>query len=334
MKLLAGFISFLLLHCIMGFEKPVSQKIDYPSLELANDSVSMKIYLPDSMNGYYQSTRFDWSGMIYSLKYRDHEYFGVWKPTNENKGKNEALGPVNGYIHPGLGYLEADTGGEFIRIGVGVLKKPDENKYRPFSEYEFIDHGKWTTTSGKQWVEFRHEINRKTGWGYTYTKEIKLHENEPGFTISYKLQNTGTKLIETDQFNHNFLLIDSGLTGPDFKISFPFNCIPDNNPKNRPHPLVSFNCNELLIGDTLADRDIWFSLGGHSNKIDDNGFEVINLKTGAGIRNSIDQPLSRMIFWATENTLSPETFIDISIQPGETIKWKAEYKVFLASGRE
>lgn len=267
-----GYASLIAIFSIFYCEESACQSSMYPSLKLENDSVSMEIYLPDPAKGYYQSTRFDWSGMIYSFKFRGHEYFGIWRPADNNSGKNEGLGPVNGYIFPGLGYSEAKVGGEFIRIGVGVLKKPDEEKYRAFSDYEFIDHGKWTTRSGKEWVEFRHEVNRTSGWGYIYTKTIEIHEKEPGFTISYKLQNTGRRLIETDQFNHNFLLIDSGLTGSDFKISFPFKCIPDSSIRNRPHPLVSFKGNELIIADTLSERDIWFSIGGYSNKTEENGF--------------------------------------------------------------
>ena len=38
-----------------------------PSAEIDNEHVRMRLYLPDSVIGYYRATRFDWSGVIYSL---------------------------------------------------------------------------------------------------------------------------------------------------------------------------------------------------------------------------------------------------------------------------
>ena len=51
---------------------------DFPSAEISNGQLQVKLYLPDSKNGYYRGTRFDWSGEIISLKYRGHEYYGPW----------------------------------------------------------------------------------------------------------------------------------------------------------------------------------------------------------------------------------------------------------------
>jgi len=42
---------------------------DFPQAEIANGQITAKIYLPDARNGYYRSTRFDWSGAVYSLRF-------------------------------------------------------------------------------------------------------------------------------------------------------------------------------------------------------------------------------------------------------------------------
>ena len=49
---------------------------DFPSAEVANGRIRAKIYLPDAQNGYYRGTRFDWSGVVYSLQYKGHNYYG------------------------------------------------------------------------------------------------------------------------------------------------------------------------------------------------------------------------------------------------------------------
>lgn len=51
---------------------------EYPSAEISSGDLQVKLYLPDSRTGFYRASRFDWSGMIGSLVYRGHEYYGPW----------------------------------------------------------------------------------------------------------------------------------------------------------------------------------------------------------------------------------------------------------------
>ena len=50
----------------------------FPSAQIDNGQIRAKIYLPDAKNGFYRSTRFDWSGVIGSLEYKGHNYYGPW----------------------------------------------------------------------------------------------------------------------------------------------------------------------------------------------------------------------------------------------------------------
>lgn len=51
----------------------------YPSAMIENAEGTVRIYLPDASKGFYRGTRFDWSGIISSLKWKGHEYFGKLK---------------------------------------------------------------------------------------------------------------------------------------------------------------------------------------------------------------------------------------------------------------
>jgi hypothetical protein len=42
-----------------------------------------------------------------------------------------------------LNYAEAKPGETFVKIGVGVLKRPDEARYAFRNPYELLDGGKW-----------------------------------------------------------------------------------------------------------------------------------------------------------------------------------------------
>jgi len=300
----------------------------YPTAEIANKQVRMKLYTPDAQKGYYRGTRFDWSGIVYSFEYNGHQYFGEWRPSHNPNGSSDITGPVNGYLKPGLGYETSLPGEEFIRIGVGAIEKPDETKYRTFETYKIVDNGKWSVAISNDWIEFTQELIRPNGWGYLYKKTIILTADKPGFEILYSLKNTGTKTIETDQFNHNFFVIDNTTPGPDFNVQFRFHCTQDNNPQNLEEKNIFTEKNKVIFRKNVEKDDAWLSLKGFSQRIKDNWFKVINTKTKAGIYVQGDTPLSKLIFWAFDKPISPETFLEINVKPGEVMSWSTKYTVF------
>ena len=296
----------------------------FPHIDIANDNVQMTLYPPDPENGLYRATRFDWSGVIGSVQYKDHEYFGYWKDTHDPLFHEDLAGPVEGYTKPGIGYEEAKPGEGFIRIGVGILEKPDEEEYQWTETYNILHHGKWEVNHGQDWITFTHEINSDFGYAYIYTKTVRLKEN--GFTIDHSLLNTGEKLIETDQFNHNFFMIDGDTSGPAFKISFPYNLSTESDLKG----LVELNGNEIHYLKKLEeDNSVFVELKGYSDEVSDHQVTVLNQNTGAGVTFTVDKPIYRMAFWTCETTLSPENFIWISVPPGAEEEWTSDYTLFV-----
>ena len=57
---------------------PSSRAAEFPQAQISNGQIIAKMYLPDAKKGYYRSTRFDWSGAVYSLRYKGHDFYGPW----------------------------------------------------------------------------------------------------------------------------------------------------------------------------------------------------------------------------------------------------------------
>jgi hypothetical protein len=287
--------------------------------------VSLGVYLPDTVNGYYRATRFDWSGIISDFEYRGNRYFGEWKTTHDPLNHDDITGPCEGYLFPGPGFSEAAPGESFLRIGVGALVRPDTSAYEDFKTYEFSSHGTWETEHGKDWVEFRHTASIPSGYGYVYTKRIELLKNEPGFVMRHLLKNTGSKTIETDQFNHNFFVVNGLTTGPAFRIDFPFELQPvlvRVNPD-----IVRLEKNRLLFNSPLDTGYVWLKIGGAPPGPEAHHFTLFESINKTALRVEMDQPLESLIFWARSNVLSPENFIIIQALPGGEFAWTATYKV-------
>lgn len=303
-----------------------AQEVDfsqYPSVEISNDEVSMKLFLPDRKKGVYRATRFDWSGHIGSVKYKGHEYFGQWKDTHDPLAPAHGMGPVEASKGGGLGYAEAAPGEGFIRLGVGVIKKGNEAEYDQHIEtYKIIDHGKWKVENGNDWVSFTHTIKSDFGYAYVYEKTIRL--NGRGFHIKHRLQNTGEKKIELDQYNHNFFVIDNELTGPSLKVRYPFRLKTTSDLKG----LAQARGNTIRFNEELTSTNVFLELEEFEQSILNNKFSIENLETGAGVTVSIDQPLTSAQFWAKNSTLCPEQFIQLSIPSKEEKIWTSKYILY------
>ncbi len=81
---------------------------DAPEAGISNGAIDAKLYLPDARQGYYRGTRFDWSGVIYSLRYKGHEYFGPWFEKYAPQTHDAIAGPVEEFLthDAGLGYAD------------------------------------------------------------------------------------------------------------------------------------------------------------------------------------------------------------------------------------
>ncbi len=322
----------LLIHCTEPPSSSDDQAVDLPtdtlselnfdqyvSVVIANEDVRMKLYPPDIEHGLYRGTRFDWSGVIGSVQYKGHEYFDYWKDTHDPYVHEDLPGPVEGYITPGLGYEEAAPGEGFIRIGVGILEKGEEESYQWRGTYPVLDHGQWTVNKGSDWITFVHELKSDIGYAYMYEKTIRLKRD--GFVIEHTLENIGEKAIETDQFNHNFFVIDGEKSGPAFLVRFPYSISTEDDLKG----LLSIQDRELSFVKEVIDTSVFVELKGFGEEVEAHEVMVKNQHSNAAVTFKVDKPLSRMAFWACETTLCPENFIQLSVEPGKEETWTSDY---------
>src|SRR3954466_10380359 len=161
-----------------------------PDASISNAEIRARVYLPDAQAGYYRGTRFDWSGVVASLEWHGHNYFGKWFERYDPTLHDAITGPVEEFLTngAGLGYDEAKAGDSFVRVGVGAVRKPDEPRYRQFSTYEITDPGTWTVNKGKDWIEFVHELRDTAGYAYQYRKKLRLAGDS--LVLEHHLKNT------------------------------------------------------------------------------------------------------------------------------------------------
>jgi hypothetical protein len=117
---------------------------DPPSAEITNGQIKAKICLPDQRHGFYHSTRFDWSGIVCHMEYQGHVFYTPWwykldlqtydfgyddtgvisAPFTALAGPGEEFNSTGGPLN----FADAPFGGTFVKIGVGVLRKPKQGE--------------------------------------------------------------------------------------------------------------------------------------------------------------------------------------------------------------
>jgi hypothetical protein len=298
-----------------------------PEATITNGSIEAKLYLPDVSDGYYRGTRFDWSGVIRSLRYQGHEYFGQWFDKYDPKIHDAIMGPVEEFrTHDaGLGYDEVKPGESFIRIGVGVVRKPEEAAYQPFRTYEILDSGRWSVRQGKDWIEFTHELTSETGYAYVYRKTMRLAKDKPVLVIEHTLRNTGRRAIETAQYNHNFFVMDGQPTGPDSVVRFAF----DARAVKDLQGLAEVRGGQLVYRSELAKgQSVFTQLEGFGSTARDYDIRLENRKAGMGVRITGDRPIAKFVYWSIRTTFCPEPYINLRVEPASETAWKIEYEFY------
>jgi hypothetical protein len=307
---------------------------DYPQMELSNGILRAKFYLPDANKGFYRGTRFDWAGVIGSLEYKGHDYLAPFFEKFDTSvadveianpiraGINSAAsGPVEEFIGAdgtALGYAEAKPGETFCKIGVGSLRKINNEAYSSYTNYSIVNGGKRGTKSGADWIGFTQELECGSGYAYRYEKTIRFVKNESLMEIEHRLLNTGKRVIETMVYDHNFLSIDHLQTGPSIVISFPFSPRATQDMGG----LGEIRGKQLLFSKDLRGSDTFYTeLTGFGKDASDYEIRVENQRTGAGVLITGDRPLATVGLWAVRTVVAPEPYIAIHVPVGQEFRW-------------
>ena len=271
----------------------------------------------------YNFSRFDWTGKIVEVKFQNIQLSGVERTDCQNEN-HFGQGFYNEFgIDTALGFEETDIGGWFHKIGVGLLKKED-NQYLFSKTYE-IEPAEFKVITEADRILISCKSEAINGYSYLLRKEIILHKSS--FTIKYYLQNTGEKDIITNEYVHNFTAINNDLIGDNYILKFPFQLKPELFEETvNPEQKVDIGENEIKFNGTPKEQFFFSNLTGSENA--DAEWELINLDSKIGIRETGSFQTNKVNLWGWKHVISPELFFHIFIKPGQSIEWSRNYNVY------
>lgn len=294
-------------------------------IKISNESLTISVHTPDAKNGYYRGTRFDHAGVFESIIYRGCNYCEPWFESYSPLMHDAVCGPAEEFSPIGLEGTKA--GDPFLKIGVGILERLDDEPYDRFRLHRILDEGVRVTETGEDFVRFIHGITSETGYGYDYVKEIAITSGN-SFVIRHSLRNTGSKTLKGDAYNHNFFTLGLLQTGPSRTIDFPFR--PDGDWRAE-YSEVGFTDDGIRFSRVLKKGESVFTGNLHEagRGLDGspNAFVLSEHQTGRSVRMSCAVPMTKSVFWSNHRIACIEPYIDFEIFSGQDFSFEIHYSL-------
>jgi len=287
---------------------------------LKNNHLELHIDAPTEN---YSCTRFDWTGKISQLKFQNIPLTTIENTDLINtacfgKGFYNEFG-----IDTPLGFHETAIGGWFHKIGIGLLKK--ENEQYLFHKKYAVKPAKFSVSTEANAVIIHCTSEAFNGYSYKLTKEIKLYSSS--FTVKYTLHNTGEKEIVTDEYVHNFMATDNALKGKEYALEFPFKLEPPLFDETvNTEQKVTIGSNRITFKETPKEQFFFSNLSG--GKLENAAWTLLNSNTKIGIQEIGNFKTDKINLWGWGHVISPELFFKINIKAGKALEWTRTFEVF------
>ena len=317
-------------------------------LVLRSKRLTVEIARPGDV---YYGTRFDWTGFITQVTLDGTHTFCIPESLQEGVGSG-GIGLCNEFgIDKPLGYAEAAPGKTFPKLGVGLLRRPDDQDYSFGRPYEIDRLFPITIRAAADSLTFTIEPLDCRGYAALMQKTLTVQDNQ--LEIAYRLKNVGSRAIETNEYCHNFVAIDRQPIGPDYRLRFPYplavekaapayqKMLPAAVRRLSPPALTDWLASTRLNpnaspyvfdGDSVRFRcspqqGLYFRPI-HFSRSDQAQWELRLLSSQVGLREVDDFAPLRVAVWGAAHVLSAEIFIDLALESGDVKTWTRRYEFF------
>lgn len=225
---------------------------------------------------------------------------------------------------------EAAPGAYFPKIGVGLLKqRPEGGKYNMWKHYEvqpFPVHAEFYADR----AIFTQTSTECLGVATKLTKEVFLQGNALHMHVT--LENHGSRVLQLEEYQHNFLCLNGAPVGPGYRLDVPF-ALSLKGIENRAYDAgnpVQWKSGYLRTEGTCI---LWNrTMDGHGYHLEIPK-EQLDVRKGAywklthntvpaAITEKITFSPSRLVLWGVEHCICTEVYIPIFVAPGEKQEWE------------
>lgn len=286
---------------------------------LSNDRLRVEIAEPGERPN--DTFRFDRAGFISNVVLDGDTHFCANEPMNLRHPSSGGRGlccEFSGDFSAGT-----EIGDYFPKLGVGLIRQDSELGYQFAHKYEEVLPYSVSFSHTDTRAEFLVKAEPCRGIAAEVRKVVSIEGN--CLTLEAELKNVGERLIETDEYCHNFLSIDGMAISPDYRLEFPDM---EDLGRGRLEGFGGYDHNNFIadvkaINFENCETDVSLSL----IEIPDYDKDCFNWKLlHKGAKASVTgcdyvKPVS-LLLWATDHIVSAEIVQKIVLEPGQSHSWK------------
>lgn len=288
------------------------------------DTSRLHVEIAEPKDLVLQTTRFDHAGYITEVILDKEIRFCATEPHNMKAPSSGGRGLCSEFRFDVS--QEAKEGEFFPKIGVGLIRKPDQKSYiyhRRYQEYQPFE------------IRFMQKDNEITFvtepmlcMGYAVQVKRKVTAMENCLIMETQLTNVGEKSISFREYCHNFISLDGMALGPDYVLELPDAVDLGTDILTGKNGLTNYRG----IGGGLAVNQ--YSAGPsilHLDRTQIKEQEVFHWRlsyknTGISVSETSFFMPARVSIWSYDHMLCPEVFYENSVLKGETCIWVRQWQ--------
>lgn len=286
-------------------------------LTLKNERVLVEITSPGEAGN--EGIHWDRAGFVSRICLDGKYEFCAHEPEiliNPDTGDslNHATGGAGlcGEIREDQIWEETPVGEIFPKFGTGLVHKNYDGRFKPYLPAGYTPFQVIITPISNGYI---FETLPMACRGYAlHHKKILTLENTT-LTMQYEFENTGEKLLNLNEYIHNYLTINSLPIGPDYRITFPsVYTLEGKKPRSAQSTVygkenyftfTGYNAVDAMIHITEEDIDPQKSFS----------WKMTHLQVPAWISEEDSFIPSRVPFWSVDHILAPEVNYNFSLAP-------------------
>ncbi|HBG26282.1 MAG: hypothetical protein A2Y10_13340 [Planctomycetes bacterium GWF2_41_51] len=219
-----------------------------------------------------------------------------------------------------LNYDQAKPQETFIKIGVGELTKLKDENYRFSLKYPVVKKWPIEVTNNDTSLTIIQKSTLVNGYAYQYKKTYTIDPCNNLLTISYELQNIGSKKFEFGQYNHNWFNFNTDISNTySMDLGFKF-AIENFNKKG----YFTYD-NGKLFPTSIINTPVYVSSDMSSPALANKMILNCSL-TGQQVTITGDFDVERTLFYAQQDAICPEVFVRRELGPEQITNWTRQYE--------
>lgn len=278
-------------------------------LTLASDQLRLVLEPPGEG---YRGSRFDWTTQVRRISFLGHEVLTQELPPEQGEVAGQGVGLAGEFgIATPLGFEDCAVDDWFPKVGVGLLRRPDEEPYHFFRSYEVRPARFSVRPEGPSAVTLTADQSVHRGWGWFLKRHWAVRANR--VTLTTTLANTGTLPLGTEEYNHNFLS-----SGPrdaiQWKLSWPADIAHDQRDEwVDPEGILGWEGNSLAWAKTPSEVFFFSARAPLSSWTLHRG--------DLSVTEEVDFASTHFNLWGRAHVISPELYHGLGVAPGTTHAW-------------